>query len=63
MWDCFPVKLQGVNVISTTPNNGTASFSGTSMSAPHVAGVIAKVLSKTDEYDEPQAMKAYLKSM
>jgi hypothetical protein len=32
------------------------------MSSPHVAGVIAKVLGETDEYDEPAAMKAFLKS-
>lgn len=50
-----------MNVISTTPNEGTASFSGTSMSSPHIAGVIAKVLALTDEYDAPAAMKDYLK--
>ena len=52
-----------MNIISTTPNGGTASFSGTSMASPHVAGIIAKVLADTDEYDEPDAMKAYIKSM
>lgn len=51
-----------MNIISTTPNGGTASYSGTSMSAPHAAGVIAKILGETDEYDNPAAMKAYLKS-
>jgi subtilisin family serine protease len=50
-----------VNIISTTPNGGTASFSGTSMSSPHVAGVIAKILGETDEYDDPAKMKEYLK--
>ena len=56
--------LQGVNIISTTPNGGTASFSGSSMSSAHVAGVAAKVLSMTDEYDDdPRAMWSYIKSM
>ena len=55
--------MQGVDIISTTPNGSTASFSGTSMSSAHVAGVIAKVLSMTDEYDDdPRAMKTYIKS-
>ncbi|WBQ07495.1 S8 family serine peptidase [Kribbella sp. CA-293567] len=31
----------GVNVRSSVPGNGYASFNGTSMSAPHLAGVIA----------------------
>ena len=57
------IVVQGVNVISTTPNEGTASFSGTSMSAPHVAGVIAKVLADTNDYDDPEAMRTYLKSL
>ena len=55
--------LQGVDIISTTPNGGTASYSGTSMASPHVAGVIAKILSQTDEYDDPDEMKVYIKRM
>ena len=61
MW--LTTSFQGVNILSLSPNNGTATLSGTSMSSAHLAGVIAKVLSKTDEYDEPAAMKIYLKSM
>lgn len=39
------VMAPGVNILSTIPNNGTNSLSGTSQAAPHVAGVAALVLS------------------
>ena len=34
------IAAPGVNIYSTTPNNEYKSFNGTSMAAPHVAGLI-----------------------
>lgn len=40
------VVAPGENILSTTPNNNTSYKSGTSMAAPHVAGVAALLLSE-----------------
>jgi hypothetical protein len=39
------VVAPGSNILSTVPNNQTASWDGTSMATPHVAGVAALILS------------------
>lgn len=39
------VMAPGVNVYSTVPNNGYASYNGTFMATPHAAGVVALMLS------------------
>src|SRR5690606_38281894 len=39
------VVAPGSNIISTIPNQATASWDGTSMAAPHVSGIVALILS------------------
>jgi subtilisin family serine protease len=39
--ECVDLYAPGTRIVSTVPGGGTASYSGTSMSAPHAGGVAA----------------------
>ncbi|NJM72548.1 MAG: S8 family serine peptidase [Scytonema sp. RU_4_4] len=48
------VTAPGVDVYSTVPDNKYTSYNGTSMAAPHVAGVVALMLSANDSLTDAQ---------
>ena len=52
----------GVNTLSTIPGNGYASYSGTSMATPHVAGAYALILSLNPEWKSTQVKNALLEN-
>jgi subtilisin family serine protease len=53
----------GVNTLSTTPGNRYASYSGTSMATPHVAGAYALVLSANPNWNVSQVKDALMKAV
>ena len=57
---CVDIYGPGVAVLSCAPGGGTAIMSGTSMSCPHVAGVVARYLSVSG--GSPSEVDAWLKA-
>jgi subtilisin family serine protease len=53
----------GVNILSTTPNSSYGNNSGTSMAAPHVAGVVGLVRSLHPSWSYPQVIDQVLHSV
>jgi serine protease len=52
--DELDIVAPGSSILSTIPNQGTASWDGTSMATPHVVGVIALVLSVNPSLNDLQ---------
>ncbi|MCS7206817.1 MAG: S8 family serine peptidase, partial [Dehalococcoidia bacterium] len=50
----------GVNILSTVPNNNAASMNGTSMAAPHVAGVAGLLFTQFPSLTYQQAKRRIL---
>jgi subtilisin family serine protease len=45
------ISAPGLNILSTTPNQSYSAFSGTSMAAPHVSGLVAVIKARFPSYD------------
>ena len=54
------VAAPGVGIYSTTPNNSYASYSGTSMATPHVAGLVALMAAANPQATASQIRSAIL---
>ena len=51
---CADIYAPGVDILSTIPNEKTAIYSGTSMSAPAVAGVLNHILDENPHFNMKQ---------
>lgn len=60
--DSVDISAPGVDVVSTLPNNSYEAFDGTSMAAPHVAGVAGLVVAEHPDYTPAQVANAIMNS-
>ncbi|MBX7144967.1 MAG: S8 family serine peptidase [Oligoflexia bacterium] len=51
------IAAPGADIVSTTPNNTYASYSGTSMATPHVSGALALLLANEPGLSASQAIQ------
>ncbi|XP_013415282.1 subtilisin-like protease CPC735_066880 [Lingula anatina] len=58
--NCVDIIAPGYQILSTLPNNGAGKKDGTSMSAPHVSGVVARFLALHDTPPTPEKIKQWL---
>ena len=59
-WHCSLKPVQGVDISSLWIRGGIRTISGTSMAAPHVAGVMAKYLSDMPSSTTPDELKSHV---
>jgi subtilisin family serine protease len=56
------IAAPGASILSTTPNNTYSWYSGTSMAAPHVTGVIGLILSEHPDWNYQQVISQLVNS-
>lgn len=55
IFETTEISAPGVDILSTFPNGGYCFMTGTSMSTPHISGVLSLFLSRANEYLQKKA--------